>query len=111
MIRATAGTPAKDVDRAARRHLATFGYGEYFTHRLGHGTLCCHFRGSTKPYWWLGIGLEVHEVPYLNGGNNETLQVGHTFSDEPGIYIEGEVGNFTDVVALLFSTGKRLGFV
>jgi Xaa-Pro aminopeptidase len=38
-----------------------------------------------------GIGLEVHEAPYLNGGNDVILQQGHAFSNEPGIYIEGEV--------------------
>ncbi|KAK0442997.1 peptidase M24 [Armillaria borealis] len=51
------------------------GYAKYFTHRLGHG-----------------IGLEVHEVPYLNGGSEVILQTGHTFSDEPGVYTEGKVG-------------------
>ena len=49
--------------------------GKYFTHRLGHG-----------------IGLEVHEAPYLVGGAKDVLRPGHTFSDEPGVYIEGEVG-------------------
>ncbi|PBK87456.1 peptidase M24 [Armillaria gallica] len=47
----------------------------YLTHRLGHG-----------------IGLEVHEDPFLNGGSEAILQIEHTFSDEPGVYIEGKVG-------------------
>jgi len=41
---------------------------------------------------FLGIGLEVHEQPYLNGGSEDILEIGHTFSDEPGVYIEGDVG-------------------
>ncbi len=39
-----------------------------------------------------GIGLEVHEQPYLRGGSEDTIEIGHTFSDEPGVYIEGKVG-------------------
>ncbi|ESK93792.1 peptidase m24 [Moniliophthora roreri MCA 2997] len=69
------GVVAKSVDEAARRALSVFGYAKYFTHRLGHG-----------------IGLEVHEGPYLNGGSEDILDTGHTFSDEPGIYIEGKIG-------------------
>ena len=40
-----------------------------------------------------GIGLEVHESPYLTGGTDDVILTGHTFSDEPGIYIEGKVRN------------------
>jgi len=40
---------------------------------------------------WVGIGLEVHEHPYLRGGNDAIIQVGHTFSNEPGLYIEDYV--------------------
>lgn len=39
-----------------------------------------------------GIGLQVHEAPYLNSGNRVPLLPGMTFSNEPGIYIEGELG-------------------
>lgn len=45
----------------------------------------------------LGIGLEVHEQPYLQGGTHDIIQTGHTFSNEPGIYIEGQV---RDLLAL-----------
>lgn len=40
-----------------------------------------------------GIGLEVHEAPYLNGGSTDIIQTGHTFSNEPGVYIEGVVSD------------------
>ncbi|KAI9065117.1 peptidase M24 [Trametes sanguinea] len=69
------GTVTASIDRAARSPITKAGYGEYFTHRLGHG-----------------IGLETHESPYLVGGSEDILLTGHTFSDEPGIYIEGKVG-------------------
>ncbi|SJL04686.1 uncharacterized protein ARMOST_08056 [Armillaria ostoyae] len=68
------GVAAKHVDETPRLFLRLAGYAMYFTHCLGHG-----------------IGLEVHEDPYLNGGSEAILQTGHTFSDEPGVYIEGKV--------------------
>lgn len=43
-----------------------------------------------------GIGLEVHEQPYLRGGSNDIISNGHTFSNEPGIYIEGKVSGSLD---------------
>jgi len=42
------------------------GYGEFFTHRLGHG-----------------LGLEMHEHPYLNGANDEKLKAGEVVTNEP----------------------------
>lgn len=69
------GTLTHAVDDAARHVIARSGYGRYFTHRLGHG-----------------IGLEGHEDPYLRGGSAEVIRPGHAFSNEPGVYIEGEVG-------------------
>jgi len=69
------GTITRDVDASARNFFKIKGYEQYFTHRLGHG-----------------IGLEVHEAPYLRGGSSDIIRPGHTFSDEPGIYIEGKVG-------------------
>ncbi|GAA5903160.1 hypothetical protein JCM5296_003357 [Sporobolomyces johnsonii] len=66
---------AAEVDQAARSVIAGEGWEQYFTHRLGHG-----------------IGLEVHEHPYLNAGNvHQVLQPGETFSNEPGVYIERSV--------------------
>ena len=40
---------------------------------------------------WQGIGLEEHESPYLRGGSDDIIETGHTFSNEPGVYIEGKV--------------------
>ena len=69
------GVPAQEVDRAARAVISDAGYGEFFVHRTGHG-----------------IGIEIHEPPYIVEGNETPLQPGMTFSDEPGIYLPGKFG-------------------
>jgi D-alanyl-D-alanine dipeptidase len=69
------GVPAQDIDRASRRLIDDSGYGERFIHRTGHG-----------------IGLEVHEAPYVVEGNGSPVQPGMVFSIEPGIYLEGKFG-------------------
>jgi Xaa-Pro aminopeptidase len=72
---AVVGAPCEDVDGVARRIITEGGYGDQFVHRLGHG-----------------IGVEVHEEPYLVAGNCEALAPGHAFSVEPGIYVAGRWG-------------------
>jgi len=69
------GVAASTVDRAARQVIEEAGYGEYFIHRTGHG-----------------LGLEVHEEPYIYAGNPMTLEPGMTFTIEPGIYLPGRGG-------------------
>lgn len=69
------GVAASAVDRAARQVIEDAGYGEYFIHRTGHG-----------------LGLEVHEEPYIYAGNPMTLEPGMTFTIEPGIYLPGRGG-------------------
>ncbi|KAF7527845.1 hypothetical protein G7054_g10358 [Neopestalotiopsis clavispora] len=62
------------VDAASRDVVRKAGYGPYYTHRLGHG-----------------LGLEMHEHPYLNGANDkEKLMLGNVVSNEPGIYVTAE---------------------
>jgi Xaa-Pro aminopeptidase len=68
-------TPYEAVDRAARDLIGAAGYGEFFTHRIGHG-----------------LGLDIHEPPYISAGNTDTVQAGNVFSDEPGIYLPGKFG-------------------
>ncbi|TCD66692.1 hypothetical protein EIP91_001046 [Steccherinum ochraceum] len=67
------GTVTAEVDTRARQAMGPLA--RYFTHRLGHG-----------------IGLEGHESPYLRGGSKDIILTGHTFSNEPGIYMEGALG-------------------
>jgi Xaa-Pro aminopeptidase len=69
------GIAAQEVDRVARRIIEDAGYGDLFVHRTGHG-----------------IGLEVHEHPYLVEGNEAPLEDGMSFSIEPGIYEPGQFG-------------------
>jgi Xaa-Pro dipeptidase len=72
------GVECQEVDAAARRVIADGGFGpgyQHLTHRLGHG-----------------IGLDGHEWPYVVRGNETKLEPGMTFTDEPGIYLPGELG-------------------
>ncbi len=69
------GNQAQDVDRAARGVLVEAGFGEWFTHRTGHG-----------------IGVDVHEHPYMVEGNTDVIEPGMAFSVEPGVYIPGRWG-------------------
>ena len=69
------GVTTGSVDDAARRVIQQAGYAEYFTHRTGHG-----------------LGLEVHEEPYIRSGNDSILDIGMTFTIEPGIYLPDQGG-------------------
>ncbi|KAE9406758.1 Creatinase/aminopeptidase [Gymnopus androsaceus JB14] len=89
---AAAGVIARDVDASARFVFDLGGYGPYFTHRLGHG-----------------IGLEGHEEPYLRGGSLDVIKTGHTFSNEPGVYIEGKVGvRLEDCFYIDYANGQSI---
>ncbi len=78
------GVTAEDVDAAARRVLVAAGLGEAFVHRTGHG-----------------IGLEVHEAPWIVAGDRTVLAAGMTFSVEPGYYLTGRTGaRIEDIVAV-----------
>jgi Xaa-Pro aminopeptidase len=85
------GVPAEAVDSAARGVIAAAGYGDYFIHRTGHG-----------------IGLQVHEPPYLVAGNAAPLEEGMTFSVEPGIYLPGRFGVRLEVIAAVGAGGPQL---
>ena len=66
------GLKAGEVDGFARQVITESGYGEYFTHRTGHG-----------------LGMEAHEAPYIFAGNSLVLEEGMVFTVEPGIYVPG----------------------
>eukprot|EP00002_Diphylleia_rotans_P005309 TRINITY_DN14430_c0_g1_i1.p1 TRINITY_DN14430_c0_g1~~TRINITY_DN14430_c0_g1_i1.p1 ORF type:complete len:427 (+),score=92.48 TRINITY_DN14430_c0_g1_i1:51-1331(+) len=89
------GITFADIDKAARDVVDAAGYGynyDFFLHRLGHG-----------------IGLQGHEEPYAVRGNNDTVLVeGMTFSVEPGIYIEGELGVRLEEVVVVGRDGLIL---
>ena len=86
-----AGVPAEEVDFAARKVIEDANYGKYFTHRLGHG-----------------LGLEVHEEPYIVKGNKEPLISGNVHTDEPGIYLPGKFGIRIEDDVLVGKRSKRL---
>jgi Xaa-Pro dipeptidase len=69
------GIKIKEVDLAARNHIENNGYGKYFIHRTGHG-----------------IGLEIHEAPFITPLNEAILQNRMVFTIEPGIYIPNKFG-------------------
>jgi Xaa-Pro aminopeptidase len=85
-----AGVPAEQVDAAARGPIAAAGYGEFFVHRTGHG-----------------IGLEVHEEPWIVAGNTEPLAAGMAFSVEPGIYLPGRHGARIEDIVVCTETGAE----
>jgi Xaa-Pro aminopeptidase len=81
---AKAGVRACDVDRAARSVIEEAGYGPYFVHRTGHG-----------------LGMDMHEAPWISADNPTVLQPRMVFSVEPGIYLPGRFGvRIEDIVAV-----------
>jgi Xaa-Pro dipeptidase len=89
------GVPCEAVDQAARRSLEADGFGPGYKlpglpHRTGHG-----------------IGLDIHEWPYLVGGNTTPLDVGMCFSNEPMICIPGEFGIRHEDHFYMTSTGPQ----
>lgn len=69
------GVLAQEIDAAARGVIEDAGYGEFFVHRTGHG-----------------LGLDIHEPPYITATSDTVVQAGNVFSIEPGIYLPGQFG-------------------
>ncbi|MET0700998.1 MAG: Xaa-Pro peptidase family protein [Mycobacterium sp.] len=84
------GVTAEQVDAAARDVLAEAGLAEYFVHRTGHG-----------------IGLSVHEEPYIVAGNDLPLTAGMAFSVEPGIYFPGFWGARIEDIVIVTDDGAE----
>ncbi len=86
------GLAAAQLDAVGRDLIADAGYGENFIHRTGHG-----------------LGLSLHEEPYLIEGNTLPLEEGMVFSDEPGVYFPGQFGiRIEDTVVCTAAGGRRL---
>ena len=84
------GVRAGEVDAAARRVIEAAGYGEYFTHRTGHG-----------------LGLDIHEAPDIAPGSSTILEPGMVFTIEPGIYVPGLGGVRIEDDILITADGAR----
>ena len=69
------GIKAKEIDKIARDIIEDAGYGKYFVHSTGHG-----------------VGLDIHEEPYINKKSETIIEENMIFTIEPGIYLEGEFG-------------------
>ena len=90
---ARAGVPASAVNAACRAPIEAAGLGEHFRHRMGHG-----------------IGLNVHELPYISAEDETPLEPGMTFTDEPSIIIPGRYSvRIEDIVVCEESGGRKLG--
>jgi len=91
MAAARPGVRACDVDAAARGVIAAAGYGDYFVHRTGHG-----------------LGIDIHEPPYLTSTSQTVLETGMVFSIEPGIYLPGRFGIRLEDIVILRDDGPEI---
>jgi Xaa-Pro aminopeptidase len=83
---------ASEVNAACRAPIEEAGLGEHFRHRMGHG-----------------IGLDVHERPFISSEDDTPLEVGMTFTDEPSIIVPGRFGlRIEDVVVCEEAGGRKL---
>ncbi len=85
------GAEAWSVDKEARRVLEGYGLDKYFIHGTGHG-----------------VGVEIHEPPYLRPGSNEVLEPGNVVTVEPGVYVYGRWGIRIEDMVLVTKRGRRV---
>lgn len=76
--------PAAQIDQVCRDSLSQAGLSQYFTHGTGHG-----------------VGLEIHEAPWISPGEQTPLELGDVITVEPGVYLRGDLGvRIEDTIAL-----------
>ena len=91
IISSVKGATVGSIDDAARSYLQRNGLGEYFVHRTGHG-----------------LGLEVHEAPYIIPGGSEVVQESMVFTIEPGVYIRKKIGLRIEDDILVTEQGRKV---
>lgn len=83
--KARSGMKAREVDALTRDLIEKAGFGEYYVHSTGHG-----------------VGLDIHEMPYISKKSETIIKDGMVYTIEPGIYIPGEFGiRIEDMVAMI----------
>ena len=85
------GVKASAIDDAARSTIAKAGYGDKFLHRTGHG-----------------LGIDVHEHPYMSASSETVLSEGMVFSIEPGIYLAGQFGVRLEDIVIMRKDGPEV---
>ena len=85
------GIPARDDDAAARSIIEALGYGDCFGHSTGHG-----------------LGLEIHEYPYISQRSDDILEKGMVFTIEPGIYLPKKFGIRLEETVLVTESGPEV---
>jgi len=92
IAKARSGMKAKKVDALTRDIIEKAGYGEYYVHSTGHG-----------------VGLDIHEMPYISAKSDTVIEDGMVYTIEPGIYIPDEFGiRIEDMVAMVDGKAKVL---
>jgi len=85
------GAPVSAIDGAARDTIIAGGYGPRFLHRTGHG-----------------LGIDIHEPPYITATGTTQLRAGNVFSIEPGIYLDGNFGVRLEDIVILRDDGPEV---
>jgi Xaa-Pro aminopeptidase len=92
IAKARSGMKAKEVDALTRDLIEKAGFGKYYVHSTGHG-----------------VGLDIHEMPYISSRSDTVIEDGMVYTIEPGIYIPGKFGiRIEDMVAMVDGRAKVL---